>query len=316
MCDVACLEFGRANLHLAEVAGKKVLEVGSFEGNGSLRPDVMTFGPASYLGIDLHEGRGVDLVCDVYEIVDRFGPEAFDLIICTEVMEHVKYWQKVVSNMKQVLTPGGVILLTTRSKGFPYHESPFDFWRYELSDMQEIWADCLIEVLESDPVEPGVFIKVKKPLDFSEKDLSGYQLYSVLDEVSEEDVYRYTVHHYGDFYEALEWSRKLEKDVTSLQSDISHLQTTVSQLNDTITLLQGQKAELDRYTAHLEADIAGLNKELTQMRQSQAPETGQLGELKNQLAQLQSHIHNLESGRVFRATKLAERTLGLRKKDN
>jgi len=75
---------------------------------------------------------------------------------------------------------GGIILITTRSVGFPYHGYPYDFWRFEISDMKNIFSDCEILALGRDPSEPGVFIKVRKPEDFNELDLSDYALYSII----------------------------------------------------------------------------------------------------------------------------------------
>jgi hypothetical protein len=39
--------------------------------------------------------------------------------------------------MKQVLKPGGIILITTRSQGFPFHEYPVDAWRFSVEDMHK-----------------------------------------------------------------------------------------------------------------------------------------------------------------------------------
>jgi hypothetical protein len=46
--------------------------------------------------------------------------------------------------------------------------------------MKEIFSDCEILSLEKDSKEPGVFVKVKKPEIFVEKDLSDYELYSIV----------------------------------------------------------------------------------------------------------------------------------------
>jgi SAM-dependent methyltransferase len=179
VCNRACLTFGHDNLLLEDVQGKAVLEVGARNVNGSLRQLVESFEPSSYLGVDIHPGPGVDSICNAEELVSRFGPAAFDLIIATEVVEHVHDWCAVVENFKAGLRENGGLLITTRSFGFPYHEAPWDFWRYETDDMESIFSDMVIERLQSDPEEPGVFLKARKPAFFTPRDLSEYELYSV-----------------------------------------------------------------------------------------------------------------------------------------
>jgi SAM-dependent methyltransferase len=113
-------------------------------------------------------------------LVDYFGPESFDVVVSTEVVEHVLDWRLVINNMKMMLKRGGIIYLTTRSKGFPYHAYPHDHWRYEPSDMVRIFRDFEIIRLEADWEGPGVFLKARKPLDWRPVDLSGIALYSVI----------------------------------------------------------------------------------------------------------------------------------------
>ena len=45
--------------------------------------------------------------------------------------------------------------------------------------MESIFSDCDIIDLEADYDSPGVFVKVKKPDDFAEKDLSELELYNI-----------------------------------------------------------------------------------------------------------------------------------------
>lgn len=180
MCTQACLEFVRDNLRPDEVTGRAVLEVGSLDVNGSVRPIVSAFYPASYVGVDLQEGRGVDEVCDATELVLRFGQNSFDVVISTEMLEHVRDWRTVVSQLKRVLKPGGLLLVTTRSRGFPYHGFPFDFWRYEPGDVEALFADFQIERIETDKTLPGVLFKARKPPQFVENEMSRHALYSVI----------------------------------------------------------------------------------------------------------------------------------------
>lgn len=180
MCNSACLDFGRTRLDGSEVTGKRVIEIGSVDINGSLRPDVEALGPSEYLGIDIASGPGVDEICSVYDLVERYGPESFDVAISSEMIEHVHDWRRAISQIKRILRPGGVLVITTRSIGFPYHDYPFDYWRYELHDMRAIFSDMTIEALEPDRDDPGVLVKARKPDDFIENDLSDHALYSMV----------------------------------------------------------------------------------------------------------------------------------------
>lgn len=182
MCNRTGIDFVSYNLSPAEIAGKRVLEVGAYDVNGTVRPIVSGMNPGSYLGVDISMGPGVDMVCDAGKLVEKFGRNAFDVLVCMEVIEHVRDWRLVISNLKNVLAPGGIMILSTRSKGFVYHGYPFDFWRFEKNEMEKIFSDFIVEASEPDTMYPGIFIKVRKPYDYKESDLSNFSLFSIMTE--------------------------------------------------------------------------------------------------------------------------------------
>jgi SAM-dependent methyltransferase len=177
------LDFGRRQLVADDVAGQRVLEVGSRVVQSpdlTLRHHLESLRPASLVGVDAEPGFGVDRVLDAGELVAAFGLGSFDVVVCTELVEHVRDWRRVFHNLKAVLRPGGVLLLTTRSPGFPYHAWPHDYWRFTLDDLRAILADMQLEALESDPSAPGVLVKARKPEAFAERDLASFRLLAVV----------------------------------------------------------------------------------------------------------------------------------------
>lgn len=112
MCTTDCLIFGMKNPKPLEIKGKDLLEVVLYDVNGCLRHFVKIFEPKQYIGVDILEGPGVDIVCDADNFLDKIERETFDVVISTELLEHEKDWKKVMSNIKNVM---GLILIITVS---------------------------------------------------------------------------------------------------------------------------------------------------------------------------------------------------------
>src|SRR4030095_5709220 len=53
----------------------------------------------------------------------------FDVVLCTEVLEHLPEPQRALDEMFRVLKPSGTLLLTTRFL-FPIHDAPHDYFRF------------------------------------------------------------------------------------------------------------------------------------------------------------------------------------------
>jgi SAM-dependent methyltransferase len=158
--------FAVSALTAADVGGKRVLEAGSCDVNGSVRPHAESLGPASYTGVDISPGPRVDLVMDAAAIPERLGRDCADVVISTEMLEHAGDWQAVVRGLIAAVAPGGLLVLTTRSAGFPYHPYPEDHWRYSVEAMGEIVKAAGLDILRLEPdipASPGVFCKARKP---------------------------------------------------------------------------------------------------------------------------------------------------------
>lgn len=98
-----------------DMAGRRVLEIGSYNVNGSVRP--LFAGCAEYVGIDTRPGRDVDLVVDA---VDYDGRD-FDIVVCTEVLEHVADPAAIIRAASRALQPGGLLILTAATRGRAPH---------------------------------------------------------------------------------------------------------------------------------------------------------------------------------------------------
>ena len=180
MCTTAVLSFVENRLTADDVQGRRILEVGAVDVNGSVRPAVLKLGPAEYVGVDIAHGRASTTYATARELVVRYGDGAFDVVISTEMLEHVLEWRTVLSNLKRVVAPEGLILLTTRSFGYPFHAYPHDYWRYEVGDMEAIFADFDAVTVEADEQAPGVLVAARRPRHLDEVDYDRIALYSMV----------------------------------------------------------------------------------------------------------------------------------------
>jgi len=110
MCNLAVIEFFIEHAKVEEFRDRRVLEVGSKYINGSVRPLIEKFlSPREYIGVDIEPGKFVDLVLPAERILEHFGSGSFDVVLSTELLEHIKDWRVVINNMKNVLKRGGYI---------------------------------------------------------------------------------------------------------------------------------------------------------------------------------------------------------------
>jgi SAM-dependent methyltransferase len=106
--------------------GRKILEVGSYSVNGSLR-SVMPSG-CEYDGLDIISGPGVDIVA---EDAERFpiADDSYDVVLATSAFEHMEFFWQTFLEMVRVCRPNGVIYINAPSVG-AVHRHPLDCWRF------------------------------------------------------------------------------------------------------------------------------------------------------------------------------------------
>jgi len=85
------------------------------------------------IGADIMPGRGVRIIADAQVL--GVASETFEVILCTEVLEHLPEPQRAIDEMFRVLKPGGTLLLTTRFL-FPLHDAPHDYFRFTKYGLQ------------------------------------------------------------------------------------------------------------------------------------------------------------------------------------
>lgn len=86
-----------------------------------------TFAGRDFVGVDMRQGPGVDLVENVERIT---APnESVGTILCLNTLEHVCNIISAGRQMYRVIKPGGVLVLSTPFD-FMIHDFPGDYWRF------------------------------------------------------------------------------------------------------------------------------------------------------------------------------------------
>lgn len=66
-----------------------------------------------------------------------FKDGVFDVVLCTEVLEHVPDPEKVLREISRVLKESGCLVMTTPFL-VPLHEDPYDFYRYTVYGLKHL----------------------------------------------------------------------------------------------------------------------------------------------------------------------------------
>jgi len=116
-------------LRAQDAAGKRVLDVGAGDRPyRELFPTAVAFDVPGNPYADLHGSL------DAIPVEDA----SFDVALCLQVLEHVPDPAAAVRELRRVLRPGGIVLLSTHGI-YPFHPNPDDLWRWTHQGLERLF---------------------------------------------------------------------------------------------------------------------------------------------------------------------------------
>jgi SAM-dependent methyltransferase len=100
------------------------LQVEGQEGFADLRP---FFPGKKYVGADLRNGPGVDVILNLHHI--DLPSESVGTVLILDTLEHVEFPRKAIENVHRILNKNGILVITS-VMNFPIHDYPYDYWRF------------------------------------------------------------------------------------------------------------------------------------------------------------------------------------------
>jgi len=113
--------------------GYRVLDVGS----GSKPYSPFFLAASAYVGVDSQD-PGADLRAPVESI--PVEDASFELVLCTQVLEHADDPAQVVRELRRAVAPGGRVLASTHGVQV-YHPNPVDLRRWTHVGLKRLFAD-------------------------------------------------------------------------------------------------------------------------------------------------------------------------------
>ncbi|MEJ7582540.1 MAG: methyltransferase domain-containing protein [Acidimicrobiales bacterium] len=146
-------QFGYASRQLREVVRDFVDATGLEPGAGVLdygcaaSPYRTMLPPAvDYVGADLPGNEAADVVLrsdGAVPLPDR----SFELVLSTQVLEHVEHPVLYLEECHRLLTTSGSLILSTHGIMY-YHRDPEDYWRWTRVGLEKLLGECGFTVVE------------------------------------------------------------------------------------------------------------------------------------------------------------------------
>jgi len=111
-------------------AGDKVLDVGSYDVNGTYKSIFEKRG-LLYTGTDREKGPNVDIVMDACQLIGPDGKEVrdeYDMVVSGQMLEHMEFPLLATIAMKRAVKPAGYVIWIV-PYACPDHKHPIDCWR-------------------------------------------------------------------------------------------------------------------------------------------------------------------------------------------
>ncbi|MCX6782228.1 MAG: methyltransferase domain-containing protein [Candidatus Magasanikbacteria bacterium] len=133
--------YGNFRMIIATIGtGKSVLDVGC-----GIKPYKDLFIGNNYVGMDIKGGGHADFAKNADYYYDGknfpFENEKFDVIFCTQVLEHSDEPGMIITESYRVLKTGGIIICSAPFV-YPEHEVPFDYLRFTKYGLEKMFLMC------------------------------------------------------------------------------------------------------------------------------------------------------------------------------
>ena len=93
---------------------------------------------SEYIGVDVVDNPAAELRGSVESLPVEDG--SFDVVLCTQVLEHCDDPAQAVRELRRVTAPGGRVLASTHGVQV-YHPSPQDYWRWTNAGLERLFAE-------------------------------------------------------------------------------------------------------------------------------------------------------------------------------
>jgi SAM-dependent methyltransferase len=144
--------------HWVPAVDGPVLEVGSKDyGSTSSFRDL--YGSSEYVGLDMSEGKGVDVVADLTQSVGPLTENHFALAICCSVLEHVEKPWLFAANLTRVVRPGGKLYMSVPWV-WRFHAYPDDYFRISHRGVISLFGDFAWSSMFYSTSVPGEFLEI------------------------------------------------------------------------------------------------------------------------------------------------------------
>lgn len=133
------------NDYILPLAKDKIIQLADF-GCGT-KPYLSLFDPKKikYSGIDLAWNPHAEVIIGTDSKVQA-SDNTFDVILSTQVLEHVDSPTGYMAEAHRLLKANGILVLTTHGT-WMYHPDPTDYWRWTSAGLQKVVTDAGFEVI-------------------------------------------------------------------------------------------------------------------------------------------------------------------------
>lgn len=144
------------NKFAEELKGKKILDVGSQDINGSYRQMFLDLG-CEYVGVDIVGGNGVDMIVPFNKL--PFEDGYFDCVISGQTLEHAEMPWELSREMGRVLKSGGLSCWIAPWRFHVHRDAlcPYDRWRILDDGMKILMGLAGLEVLDCQMYEDDTY---------------------------------------------------------------------------------------------------------------------------------------------------------------